>query len=425
MVGRSKRTATGSLARLNPFDAMNLNCLLLLGLLSWGGSNVLLGATGPEAKTNYHDVPGVVIDHSPASSGLYIGSPSLAVLTNGDYLASHDFFGPRSGEFESARTVVFRSVDRGRTWAQASEIQGAFWSTLFVHRGAVYLLGTDRHHGNAIIRRSLDSGSTWSSPANSSTGLLRSDGQYHCAPVPVLEHDGRLWRGMERRDPPVGWGVNYRAGMLSVPVDADLLQASNWTFCEFLSSSRSWNRGDMGGWLEGNAVVTPAGELVDILRVETKSPNEIAAIVRISPDGKRASFDAAAGFVSFPGGAKKFTIRFDAQSRRYWSLVNVVLNRHRAEKPAGIRNALALVCSSDLYQWEQRCVLLSHPDTKKHGFQYVDWLFDGDDLIAAGRTAFDDLEGGAHNFHDANFLTFHRIANFRTKTASDSMGPTL
>ena len=27
---------------------------------------------------------------------------------------------------------------------------------------------------------------------------------------------------MERRDPPEKWGVNYRAGMFSVPADADL-----------------------------------------------------------------------------------------------------------------------------------------------------------------------------------------------------------
>jgi predicted neuraminidase len=54
-------------------------------------------------------------------------------------------------------------------------------------------------------------------------------------------------------------------------------------------------------------------------------------------------------------------------------------------------------------------VLLQHPDTKAHGFQYVDWLFEGDDIIAVCRTAWD----GAHNAHDANHLTFHRIADFR------------
>ena len=374
----------------------------------------------PEERSR-DQVPGVVIDHSLASSGLYIGSPSLAVLTNGDYVASHDFFGPQSGEFQSARSVVFRSSDRGQNWKKVSEIQGAFWSSLFVHRGALYLLGPDRHHGNVLIRRSTDAGETWTSPTDSTTGLLRNDGEYHCAPMPVIEHGGRLWRAFERRQPPVAWGINYRAGMASVPVDADLLNSANWTFSEFLPSDRSWNGGDMGAWLEGNAVVGPNGGLCDLLRVQTKSPNEKAAIVRISDDGKQASFDPNSGFVAFPGGAKKFTIRRDPRSGLYWSLASIVLERHRADNPGGIRNALALTCSSDLRNWTVRCILLYHPDTKNHGFQYVDWLFDGDDIVAACRTAYDDAEGGAHNNHDANFLTFHRFANFRGLAMADSV----
>jgi len=66
-----------------------------------------------------------------------------------------------------------------------------------------------------------------------------------------------------------------------------------------------------------------------------------------------------------------------------------------------------------LKHWTVRAILLQHPDVKLHGFQYVDWQFDGDDLIAACRTAFDDDSDGAHNNHDANFLTFHRWKNFR------------
>jgi hypothetical protein len=58
-------------------------------------------------------------------------------------------------------------------------------------------------------------------------------------------------------------------------------------------------------------------------------------------------------------------------------------------------------------------VVLLHPDSEKHAFQYVDWLFEGDDIIAVSRTAYDDGQGGAHRAHDANYLTFHRIANFR------------
>jgi len=366
-------------------------------------------------------LPGVVIDHTPASSGIYVGSPSLAVLPNGDYVASHDEFGPKSTELSRAVSHVFQSHDRGANWKKISIIDGAFWSTLFTHRGALYLIGPDKHHGNVLIRRSADGGVTWTSPTSSSTGVLRDDGQYHCAPVPVIEHAGRLWRAMEWRNPPLAWGINYRAGMLSVPVGADLLDAANWTCSNFLLSDRAWNGGDMGAWLEGNAVVTPAGELLDVLRVQTKSPDEKAAIVHISPDGKTASFDPTAGFIKFPGGAKKFTIRFDPQTKRYWTLASIVQDRYRSREPGAVRNTLALTTSSDLLNWEVRCILLHHPDIARHGFQYVDWLFDGEDIIAACRTAFDDDEGGAHNAHDANFLTFHRFAKFRRLTLADSV----
>ncbi len=389
---------------------------LLLPALGFLVGTVAAPAGEPPAK-----VPGVVIDHVPASSGLYIGSPSLAVLPDGGYVASHDFFGPESNEFKSARTAVFGSADRGKTWKKRSEVQGAFWSSLFVHRGALYLLGPDRHHGNILIRRSTDGGVTWTTPKDRATGILRDNGEYHCAPMPVLEHAGRLWRAFEWRHPPVAWGIHYRAGMLSVPVDADLLRADHWTNSNFLPSDRAWNGGDMGAWLEGNAVVAPDGQLVDVLRVQTRSPDEKAALVRISADGKTASFDPATGFVDFPGGAKKFAIRFDPQTRRYWSLASIVHPRHRAHNPGSIRNTLALTCSEDLRHWTIRSIVLYHPDVRKHGFQYVDWLFEGADLIAVCRTAYDDGLGGAHNAHDANYLTFHRIAGFRTKTMADSV----
>jgi len=51
-----------------------------------------------------------------------------------------------------------------------------------------------------------------------------------------------------------------------------------------------------------------------------------------------------------------------------------------------------------------------------HAWQYVDWVFDGDDLVAASRTAY----GDSHNFHDANYLTFHRVRHFRTLTMAEA-----
>jgi len=65
-------------------------------------------------------------------------------------------------------------------------------------------------------------------------------------------------------------------------------------------------------------------------------------------------------------------------------------------------------------------VLVLNEETKKHGYQYPDWQFEGDDIIAVVRTSHDDGIGGAHNFHDANYMTFHRIRGFRELTPVDS-----
>ncbi len=372
-------------------------------------------------------VPGVVIDHAPAASGRYIGSPSLVVLTNGDYLASHDFFGPNSHEFAAPVTAVFLSADRGEHWEPVARLTGQFWSGLFVHRGAVYLLGTDKHHGRIIIRRSMDGGRHWTQPVDRHTGLLTEQGEYHTAPTPVVEHNGRLWRGFESAMGGTQWGKRYQAGMVSIPVDADLLEAGQWTFSNFLPRDPAWLHGEFNAWLEGNAVVAPNGQIVDVLRVDLPSTPEKIAVVTLSADGKTAAFDPATGFRDFPGGAKKFSIRPDPRGGGYWTLSSIVLPQSAAaagappRRPATVRNTLALLHSPDLGRWEIRCVLLHHPDVEKHGFQYVDWQFDGDDLIAAARTAYGDAQGGAHNCHDANYLTFHRWPRFRQLTRRDSV----
>ncbi|MDR3708577.1 MAG: sialidase family protein [Capsulimonadaceae bacterium] len=350
-------------------------------------------------------VPGVVLAHSPASSRAYIGSPSIVILPNGSYVASHDYFGPGCPNNE---TVVYASTDFGESWRRIAFLRGQWWSTLFVHGGALYILGTSREYGSAVIRRSDDGGHCWTEPKDSATGLLLGDGMYHCAPVPVIAHQGRLVRGMEFMSAPPAWATGFEAFVMSVPSDADLLRADNWTRSNRLARDGAWMGGKFGGWLEGNAVVTPQGRLVDILRVESPGLIQKAAVVELSEDLSHASFDPERGFFDFPGAGTKFTIRHDSVSGLYWSLVN--------EARSGTnRNTLALSASRNLRDWSIRSLILSHPDAGYHAFQYVDWQFDGDDIIALSRTAYDDGVGGAHSFHDANFLTFHRITNFRTR----------
>ena len=380
---------------------------------------VMLSGLGLSAQ-QFDDskVPGVVVAYSPASSGKYIGSPSLAILPNGDYVASHDFFGPESNEHKRATSKIYTSSNKGKSWMEIAEIDGAFWSKLFVHQGTLWLIGFDRHHGNTLVRRSDDGGKTWTKPTNSTNGLIL-EGEYHCAPMPIIEHNGRIWRAMESAMGPIKkWGKRYGAFMLSAPVDADLLQADSWTSSNILYYDSTYLDGNFGGWLEGNAVVDKEGQIWDMLRVDDRSTlEEKAARVKISADGKKATFDPATGFIPFPGGSKKFTIRYDEKSDLYWTIANVipesVKKENKGKNPASIRNTQALFSSPDLINWEQKKVLLQHEDVKKHGFQYLDWVFNGKDILFLSRTAYDDGVGGAHNNHDANFLTFHKIKKFR------------
>lgn len=376
--------------------------------------------------------PGIVVAHWAASTGKYVGSPSLVILPNGEFVASHDGFGP---EHQFARTYLFRSVDGGNTWIHLGEVDRQNTSTLFVHRGHLYLMGLGSIPANSdqsnstskaatngvLIRRSEDGGHTWTSPQDENTGVLLRDGPFSTAPVPVVVYAGRIWRAMEDAKGPQGWAKCFRAFIMSAPEDSDLLSAANWSRSNALAGNTAWLNREFEGWLEGNVVVTPEGRIANILRVHYFNPNgDKAAKIDISPDGKLACFDPDTGFLNLPDAAKKFTIRFDPISNTYWTLTNAVPRRHRpggsayeGGNPESTRNTLTVVSSPDLKIWTIRSIVLYHPDTRMHGFQYADWQFDGADLVAVVRTAYDDSRGGAHDMHDANFLTFHRIQNFR------------
>lgn len=268
------------------------------------------------------------------------------------------------------------------------------WGNLFLHRGALYLMGCSYEYGRPVVRRSSDGGRTWSAQS-----YLAPETGCHTAPMPMAVKDGRLWRALEWH-PEGKWG-SFQALVVSAPVDANLMDAKSWTATARLAYPADAGAGQH--WLEGNVVVAPDGGMLNILRVANV---EKAAVVRVHRD--RLEFER---LIDFPGGAKKFTIRFDGKSKRYWTLSNPA--PEGAEDPASVRNTLVLMSSADLMAWRIERTILTHPDAEKHAFQYVDWQFEKGDLVVASRTAFDDDEGGAPRGHDANYLTFHRVKNFR------------
>jgi hypothetical protein len=348
-------------------------------------------------KPDFSKVPGVVVDHSNVSTRLYMPTSSIIITPNGDYVVAHDH-----GSFDHGKAPgivkLFGSRDKGRTWQHLSTTRGRH-DSLFYHRGALYLIGPIHQYGNAVIRRSDDQGRTWTEPKDRKTGLLRDDAPYHSAAVPVVVHKGRIWRAFEVAR---GDRKNWTVVVFSVPEDANLLDADNWTVSEPIH-----HKGTFRQWIEGNIVVTPEGKLVNILRANGSQANK-AAVVHVSDDGKTLSHNPDRDIIDFPGGGLKFTIRYDSKSSRYWSLANW------QDRPDGGRNLLQLTSSTDLRNWKVERTVLRHPDESKGSFHYADFVIEGDDIIFTSRTACDDGLGGPRNKHDNNFITFHRIENFRS-----------
>ncbi len=376
-----------------------------------------------------------VVDFSPAQSKIYIGSPSLIRLENGDILAAMDLFGPgapksaENRQYNQAR--LFRSTDNGKTWKFERQFVGTFWANLFLHRGSLYYLGCSEQYGSIVIRKSDDNGTTWTDPKDAESGLLFPGGSgkeppnYHCAPMPVVEYQGRIYRAFED-NVTQEWPKGFHSLVISADADADLLKASSWRKSnhlaynqetdppEFASGAEHLPGGRAAGWLEGNVVVDTQGNLLNILRVNSLPIVNRAAIVNVLDEGRRVEFDSKTGFIEFPGGMTKFAIRYDPKTKRYWTLANNNTNPNNPNQ----RNVLSIFSSKDLRHWKYHETLLEDPQDygnigrdSKTGFQYVDFQFDGDDIIFLSRTAY----CGAHSYHDSNYITFHRIENFRER----------
>lgn len=367
-------------------------------------------------------VPGTVIAQVPELRGWTISNVSLVILPDGRYLASC------TGVAEGAS--LFVSEDRGATWRMLVENVTAQngianYYNLFLFGGKLHMMGCGRGGADLMIARSEDGGLTWTEP----TVILQ--GGFHSAVVPVAVHDGRIWRACETR----GSDTSIkRPFVVSAPADADLLDAASWTKSDNLITDAeiTVDGKTVTELIEGNVVAAPDGKLYNILRASSKATSQLAARVLVENE-RTLRFTPSNDMITLPGGGKKFTIRYDDRSKRYWALTNPASSNMKGQKHNGIyangitcdlvRNRLVLCYSTDLSTWVQYKEIAYDPDPFFHGFQYVDWVFDGDDIVAVCRMACPESRGLPVRQHDANLMSFFRIGNFRTLGASKSMNP--
>lgn len=166
--------------------------------------------------------------------------------------------------------------------------------------------------------------------------------------------------------------------------------------------------GPCPGYIEGNAVVSPDGKVCDYLRIDHASANPAygkAVILEMTdPDAPMKLHK----IVNCPIGSNaKFQLRRDPETGVYLAIGSEVVNPATPKQ----RTVLSLCISRDFETWETVDRLVDRRDAnpQKEGYQYVDWQFDGNDLIVVCSTAVK----AAHNDHDSNCITFHRVADFR------------
>ena len=353
----------------------------------------------------FPELGGVVVDAYEFFVSRHVGSPSITIMGDGTYIASHDEFGASAS---NDTTFVFRSTDQGRTWVRASVIRGAYHSTVFFHRGALYLIGP-RGNGDVsgggpyVIRKSLDRGTTWSGAT-----IIQNDSGGSTPNSPVV-HAGRLWIARGKQ-------------VFSAPEQADLMRPESWAVTRMMSAPEGSLDGTITRWNEGQIVASPDEGVFFMPKIDDRP---FSALVRVDPDDfEQLTFNSdnddtpGSDYVPLPGADKKFAVLYDSVSKGYYALTNPVLAAHGgydAYNPSMIRNTAALLFSRDLRSWTVRRIFLYSPDVEGEGFQYLQAAIDGDDLVIVSRTAIFDASRALFpaRAHDANVLSFHRLPGFR------------
>ena len=357
----------------------------------------------------------------PENKKVYVGSPAVVQVPNTDtYLSSHDFF---FNTLDVTVQVFKSSRSQGvGEWVYAGNVSGMYWANLFSHGPYIYMMGVsagdDDNNRSIAITRTKTLGETWEAPSILFPAKSRHGTFYHCAPTPtILGSDGRFYRAYEVHEGYVGALIIFTRN----PVNdtTNLMDPLSWQMSSIETFSSDmvptdWDQQTNWGWQEGNAVEMD-GNVYDILRIDgqTKKTNNKAALLKLDPQTNILKFQE---MINFPSTDSKFTIRRDQKSGDFFTLSNNVTAEAISLGTVYARNNLILARSKDLLHWHV-CKTLLRDDSgfdpldsaRFTGFNYVDWIFSGEDILYAIRSGY----RGSNTFHNANRLTVKREYGFR------------
>ncbi|MHC4879441.1 MAG: sialidase family protein [Planctomycetota bacterium] len=371
--------------------------------------------------------------HKRQNPGTYVEGCGLIVLPDQSILAVVPVV-PRGGVPKKGPTEInfVRSDDGGTTWKTISQLP--FYSAVpFLHDGRLYCflfsMGKKFRNDDVYLAASSDGGRTWTEPAK----IL--NGHFWTCQTSMVVRDQRLyWAVDDLRQPDHS---NHRSPRAIVgDLRGDLMDAASWRISNFVSfrglpdaflrddydpqSRRVWNMPDH--WLESNIVeVGGRLRLIATVKSQWQTLSNICGICDVEDDG----MDLTMKFRQFhpmSGGQLKFAITHDPQSRMFWATANFVVDgqesqdwwdKARGEKRylglgGNDRRFLMLMYSVDALNWFQAgCV--ARAESLSESFMYGTPVIDGDDMLVISRTSIN-----AHDQHDADHATFHRVKNFRS-----------
>jgi len=346
--------------------------------------------------------PWVVVCLPPFYRWDNLQNPQLLVASDGSYVISVEHSGHYSSQIG---TYVYRSTDRGTTWAHQASLRVPRHNSLFEAGRALHLIGIDgtgrSFWGRPMVRKSDDWGASWSNPESRSTGRFPDDSPLGSWQVPAVVQGGRVWRSFTREnieDPRLHFIL-----VASARLDDDLLRADRWTWSDILDFEGFFVGATMGSSLAPGPGSTP------LLLAHGKQP-DFRIGGELSSDGGHIEPRVEAASWSLPDSAAGKRVVRDEKS----GLLHALTIRTIPPQDGSVYE-VALTSSAGLVVWETRSVLLRLKGVGGLAWS-SDWAIDGEDLLVALVAWFPRESTPEYPRKTGPMVVFLRVPVFRPPT---------
>ncbi len=378
-----------------------------------------------------------ILYESSSPTEIFCYTPALCHGFSGRIVAGFDFGGPgtekldgprsKRGDYPSGNQLrILLSDDGGENWRESRSRLPMLHTILFRAGDSLYALGQG---GALLISRSRDNGESWSEPV-----VLNHECNWHQSAGRVDYRHGKIYLVYEQYIPDAPW-PGVAPVLMAAREDADLCVRTSWTFSEPFRVEPLLAKLTTAGWphfggggaygaLETNVIriydsdhqfYDPDDRTVLLLmRAETGIGNTGAILKGVeAADGslRIEPLLSPSGSLFFliplPGGQLKFHIDYDPVSKLYWMVSSPRVDGYRKSGTRD-RGSLELLYSVNGIEYRSAGTVAKGepPRGSRH---YASLLIDGDDLLVLARSG----DNRARSLHDGNWITFHRVKNFR------------